>query len=172
MSKQPCSICNKPKAPNECALCHISVCKTCVHFLSPNDFLFLTHIPSKLTHQVYCLSCYNSDIEKPLAEYNEKIEQAKNVMIFTKSQAKETRFIKRLEDPLVITECPDKDEVLLRMAFKAVNLNYNSIIDVELKPLKVRDGSYHTHIWSGTGIPANVEEDKLMKDRSFKSMPN
>ena len=93
-------------------------------------------------------------------------------MIFTKSQGKETRFIKRLEEPFDFKNYPDHDEIQMRMAFKAVQMDYNAVVDVDIFSEKVRIGAYQTQTWSGTGIPVFVDDKKLIKDRSFSSQPN
>lgn len=100
------------------------------------------------------------------------MEQAKNTFVFMKAQFKETRFVKRLEDPITIAECSDYDEIILRLAFKAVELNLNGIIDVDITAKKVRTGNYQTSVFSGTAIPVNILEERLIKDRSNWSHPN
>lgn len=100
------------------------------------------------------------------------MDQAKNTLVFMKAQFKETRFVKRLEDPITIAECSDYDEIILRLAFKAVELNLNGIIDVDITAKKVRTGNYQTSVFSGTAIPANILEERLIKDRSNWSHPN
>ncbi len=100
------------------------------------------------------------------------MEKAKEIMIFTKSQAKETRFVKRLEEPFNLKNYADHDEIIMRMAFRAVEMDFNAVIDVDVYSEKVRMGSYQTQTWCGTGIPAHVDEKKIIKDRSFNSQPN
>ena len=100
------------------------------------------------------------------------MDQAKNTLVFMKAQFKETRFVKRIEDPITIAECSDYDEIILRLAFKAVELNLNGIIDVDITAKKVRTGNYQTSVFSGTAIPVNILEERLIKDRSNWSHPN
>jgi hypothetical protein len=100
------------------------------------------------------------------------MEKARNILVFMKKQGKETRLIRRLEDPVRVLNCPDHDQTLMRLAFFAAQKNYNAIIDVDLVCEKVRTGSYQTLKWSGTGIPAHVDDDKLLKDRSLWQNPN
>ena len=139
----------------------------------PDDaFSFLKKIPEELNHTAFCLSCYNEKVQMQLAQYNQTMEKAKDIMIFTKSQAKETRFVKRDQIPYKIKECADHDEVILRMAFRAVQMNFNSVIDVDVLAEKVRTGSYQTSKFTGTGMPANVILSKLVRDRSLWSTPN
>ncbi len=172
MEKTICSICQKPKSNLQCGLCNETVCKGCAEFIPEDTFSFLKKIPDELKHTIFCLSCYNTAVQGQLAAYNEIMQRAKDVMIFTKSQAKETRFVKRDQIPYKIKECTDHDEVIMRMAFKAVQMNFNSVIDVEVLTEKVRIGSYQTSKFAGSGMPANVILSSLVKDRSLWSTPN
>ena len=129
-------------------------------------------IAPELQHTTYCSTCYDSTVAPALLKYEAIMEQAKNTMVFTKSQAKETRFIKRLENVVEVIDCPDHDEAVLRLAFFAAHLKYNAILDVDITSKKVRDGHYQTTVFSGTGMPADVHESHLMKDRSLWSTPN
>ncbi|MCC2677947.1 MAG: hypothetical protein K0R29_523 [Pseudobdellovibrio sp.] len=100
------------------------------------------------------------------------METAKNILVFEISQGKETRLIKRKEAKLVVEECPDRDETMLRLAFQAAEKGFNAIIDVDIKSKKVKEGKYQHTMYSGTAIPANVTDNKLVKDRSIWSDPN
>jgi hypothetical protein len=172
MEKIVCTTCQKPKAPLKCGLCECAICKNCTEFVSEDAFAYLEKIPQELTHQAYCLSCYNEKVDGQLQAYRQTMELAKNIIIYNKKQFKETRFIKRYEEPYKITDCLEESEVIMKMAFRAIRANYNAVIDVEVIPEKVRDGSYQTTKWSGSGIPAEVLDSQLVKDRSFKSTPN
>lgn len=105
-------------------------------------------------------------------KYDDVMEKAKNIHVFEKKQSKETRLVKRLESPIQILRCDDENETILRMAFFAVQRNFNSIIDVETKYKKEKNGSYTNLAWSGTCIPAYVDDKKLMKDRTTWKQPN
>ncbi len=172
MEKQICSVCQKPKAQLSCGVCACSLCKNCTSFLDEDTFSFLTHTPKNLRHQVYCATCFSSEVESHLNEYNQTVLQAKEILIFDKTQSKETRLIKRVEEKYEIKDCTDRDELIMKMAFRAVRSKYNAVIDVEIIPEKLRTGSYQTMRWSGSGTPAHVETKKLIKDRSFWSTPN
>ncbi len=89
------------------------------------------------------------------------MESAKNVFVYYKAQSKETRLMKRSESPLQVNACADRDETVLRLAFLAVKLGFNAIIDVDLVSKKVRDGSYKILTWNGTAVPAIVDAEKL-----------
>lgn len=155
-----------------CGICKESICKSCTQFLDEGYFSFMKSVPANLKHTTYCMSCHNEHVSAQLEKYDALMEQAKQINVFEKSQAKVTRLIKRTEKPVQVVNCPDEAETLLRLAFLAAELNYNAIIDVQLTPKKVLDGTYQTTTWSGTGIPANVTSNKLIKDRSTWSNPN
>lgn len=132
----------------------------------------MRNIPAELNHTAYCQTCYNQKIVPAIEAYTQMMDQAKNILVYEKSQGKETRLIRRIEKPVKIVNCPDRQEAMLRLAFFAAEANYNAIVDVDLVPQKVRTGSYQTTLWSGTGIPANVSSDRIVKDRSIWSNPN
>jgi hypothetical protein len=100
------------------------------------------------------------------------MEAAKEILVYEKSQGKETRLIKRIAKPVSVDHCADRNETILRLAFQAALAGYNGIIDVDLKSEKVRDGSYQTTRWSGTGVPTNIESRRIVRDRSIWSNPN
>lgn len=172
MGKSVCSVCLSPKAALNCGCCSEPVCKQCAQFVDEETFSYMQNVPQELSHTVYCGPCFDKTVAGPLESYNQTLENAKNILVYFKSQNKETHYIKRVEDPYQITKCDDRDEAVLRMAFWAAQSGFNSVIDVVLTPQKIRDGSYQTQIWSATGIPANVDERKILKDRSLRSQPN
>lgn len=172
MSQQTCACGQKSKSGLQCGICQSPTCKQCAHFLEEGQFSFLKQVPADLAHSVFCDSCYSEKVAPELRNYEELLEKAKEILVYMKSQAKETRLIKRLADPVRVVKCADYDEAILRMAFFAAQAGFNAIIDVDLKSEKVRDGSYQTTVWSGTGMPANVRVDQLVKDRSIWQNPN
>lgn len=167
-----CCVCQKSKTGLVCGLCKEDVCKSCTEFLSEDSFAFLKKKPAHLAAGAFCVTCFNNTISAELSQYEAQVEQAKNILVFDISQSKETRFIKRKEAELKVVDCPDRDETIMRLAFLAAELGFNSIIDVDLKSKKVKDGKYQHALWTGTAIPANVTDKKLLKDRSLWSDPN
>ncbi len=172
MSDLKCVTCQSTKANLICGHCQASTCKKCSHFLDEEHFIFLQPIPAELSHQCYCDHCFSEIVIPAQALYDETLEKAKNIMVFDRNQGKETRFIRRQERPFQIKNSKDQEEVTLRLAFLAAQKNYNAIIDVDIKGEKVRTGAYQTTIWSGSGVPANVKSNQLMKDRSLWQNPN
>ncbi len=167
-----CCICQKSKTTLVCGICEQNLCKSCTEFVDGDQFAFLKTPPEFLKSSAFCTACYIEKVEPELNRYNSTLAAAREIAVFEISQGKETRHIKRLEEKLVVTDCLDKEETLLRLAFFAAQMGYNSLVDTDITPKKIRDGSYQHTIYNGTAIPANVSEEKLMKDRSFKSNPN
>ncbi len=172
MNKESCATCSSQKISNHCGICADKLCKSCSVFLSPEDFQYMMTPPPETEHPVYCSGCYATVMTEKIDLYNQNLEKAKQVAVFGKSQGKETRFIKRFELPIVITDGSDENDVTMRMAFRAVEMNYDALIDADVIPKKVRNGSYQTSTWSGIAIPVKLDRDKLMKDRSFSTDPN
>lgn len=129
-------------------------------------------VPPELTHQVYCDTCFVATLEPAQAEYEAAMARAKETIVFFKDQGKETRLIRRLEEPVHVTECADREETLLRLAFLASQKGYNAIIDIDIVSKKVRSEAYQTMVWSGSGIPVELKEKYLIKDRTLWKHPN
>lgn len=172
MEKQNCCICQKPKATLSCGICTNAICKYCALFLDDDTFGYMAKVPLAASHTTYCGPCYNDHVAPVLEKYQDTVERAKNIMIFTKMQNKETRFIKRYEEVLHVTNCLDQEDVLMRLAYFAAASDFNGVIDVDIVSKKIRNGSYQTTQWSGSGVPAHVNPAKLVKDKSFSSGPN
>lgn len=167
-----CCICSKTKTTQTCGICKGDLCKGCTQFLDADTFSFLKTIPDNLKHTAYCGTCFNQFVAEPLNDYNSLKEKAQQILVYNKSQSKETRLVSRKEKPIAIADCPDQNEALLRLAFFAAQSGHNAIIDVNLVGKKVLIDRYQTTVWSGTAIPANVNDKSLVKDRSIWSNPN
>lgn len=167
-----CCVCQKTKTTLTCGLCSQDVCKSCTVFLDDDSFAYLEKRPADLSHGAYCSSCFSMSVDPELSKYNETLERARDILVFEKSQGKETRLLSRKEAVLSIADMTDKDEAVLRLAFMSAARGFNAIIDVDLKPKKVYNGRHQHTLWSATAMPANVSDRKLVKDRSIWSNPN
>jgi hypothetical protein len=165
--KTICSSCEKPKAQLQCGLCEVDLCKNCTVFLEEDYFSFLPQIPKELTQTAFCQTCYQQKIIPQIEAYDQDMLRAQDIIVFAKNQGKETRFVKRLEDPFTVTDCLDEKDVTMRLAFLAVRAQFNALVDLVVTSTKIRNGSYQKLVWQGTAIPAQVDESKLPKDKSF-----
>jgi hypothetical protein len=161
MTAAICLVCQKPKANLSCGLCHSAVCKSCAQFLNEDDFAFLPEAERKFANGTYCTPCFDSEIGRELAAYDELRERAGDVTVYFKNQSKETRLFKRSKDILSVPSCADREETVLRLAFLAAQKGYNAIIDVDISAEKVRSkGGYQTSNWRGTAVATNLEGNK------------
>jgi len=167
-----CETCGKSKAPLQCGVCQVSLCKKCAQFLEEGSFEFLRRVPQILLHTVYCGPCFDQHVSPELHNYQELMAAAKEIAIFYNDQRRETRLVPRLEDPYSVADCADEREVLMRMAFWAAQAGFNSVIDVEVVAKKNKVPGSQRMIWSGSGLPAQVDFARLPKDKSFWHKPN
>lgn len=151
-----CVICNNPKANITCRECDSSVCKSCIEFVGDALFEYdeYTDETSPVGH--YCSSCYTTTIVPRLDVYNEIVERAKEVSVFSTEKSQESRLIKRTDVKLKIDECEDKEDLIMKLAYMAAKAGYNSIVDMDLVYTKTRDGSFKLANWSGTATAANL----------------
>ena len=171
-----CSSCQqtsaKHKAKLECSLCQAAICKSCAHIIDPVDFAFAASFTTTLAGGTYCPACFDSQIQPSVTLYEQTATAARDVAVFFKTQSKETRLLSRLEKPLTIDHCADRDEAIMHLAFLATRAGFNGLIDVDVSSRKVRNEAYQTLVWKASGVPCEVSEAKLIKDRSFRTDPN
>lgn len=148
------------------------MCKSCAHFLDEESFSFYSKVPAELAHTTYCESCFATNVAPELQRYEALLEKAKDILVYDKSQGKETRLLKRIEKPVQVKRCADYQETVLRLAFFAAQAGFNGIIDVDIKSEKVRDHAYQKTLYSGTAVPTQIQSGRLVKDRSIWQNPN
>jgi hypothetical protein len=161
MLEQICTSCRRPKANLNCGVCREFFCKGCVEFVEASTFSFLKKIPEILNHHYYCSPCYDEHVSPALASYNEILERARNLYFFTNNQKKPIPIIKRSKEEVRADDCDDRNKTILQLAFRAAELGFNSIIEAEVVSKKVRNESYQKSSWSGLGVPAQVDAEKL-----------
>ena len=155
-----CKTCKKPKASYTCGICQECTCKNCTQFLT-ETFDYRKVVPKDLTHPSYCGPCFDERVARPLQEYNETMEKARDIIIYSKAQTQLTRFLKRKAEPYRVENCEEEKEALMRMSFFAVEAGYNCLIDVVLSPKKIVTGSHKKIVWSATGAPITIDPTKI-----------
>lgn len=131
-------------------------------------FAFLDTIPDELTHGVYCANCHGATVQPALELYQQNLKKAGEVFLFDK-KIKQVPVIKQSQTKIFVSACKDKQEMILRLAFKAVALSYNAIVKTVLVCEKVKINGYQTSNWSGSGYPANVNKDKVDQDMAWEN---
>jgi len=99
-------------------------------------------------------------------KYEETLEKAKSIYIFFTTQRKEIPLIRKSKEIYKIDACEDRDETILRLAYKAAAAGFNAVVNTEVLHEKKRNHAYQKTIWRGTGSPAMIDESKL--DRQYK----
>jgi hypothetical protein len=159
-----CKTCRGPKANYQCGVCQGHTCKSCAEFLSDESFAFLRNPSGDLLHSVYCAQCFDEKVKEPLEDYNEKLERAREVIVFTKDQTKETRLMKRTEKPYSVEECADEEEAIMKMSYYAIEDKFNALIDVKFTSRKIIVGSHKKNVWNASAIPLNIDPSTLKGD--------
>jgi hypothetical protein len=165
MSEKLCASCKKPKANRSCSLCQDDLCKSCTQFLDEEAFSFLKEIPEDLRHPTYCNPCFDEKVAPELASYEEIMERAKKIYVFFKTQRKPIPLVKKGRDPVEVKSCPDRDEIILRLAFFAAELSFNALIEVDITSEKIRNQGYEKLQYKATGFPAEIDVSKMYWDR-------
>lgn len=160
MQKTECQTCLKNKTALNCSECEEATCKHCSFFIDDTVFEYAELLPENIMDQTFCTPCYHKTAEPVLAKYNEYLKTAKNVNVYSTIQGNETGMIKRIEKPIVIKDCDDREETLMRMAFFAAQKGYDTLVDVDIKPTKVGKGTYKKLIWTGRGVPVDPKIKK------------
>jgi hypothetical protein len=124
-------------------------------------FSFYAVVPDELRHSYYCSSCQATVFAPALERYQELMERAREAYFFFCTQRKAVPVLKREREPLRVDRCPDRDETILRLAFKAVELGSNAVIEAEVVSEKVRNEGYQKSAWKGVGFAAVVDAERL-----------
>lgn len=160
----PCASCKQPKASLSCGLCHAAVCKKCVQFLDPETFRYRDVADVRLTHGNYCGPCFVTVVAPELSDYESLLQRARQVVVFMKKKAEESRLMNRSAKPIRVEACADEAETLLKLAYVAARANYNVILDVQVSSEIYRHpGGYQTSRWRGTAIPSQVDPQWLKR---------
>lgn len=141
--------------------------------MEADSFAFERRVPKELSHAVYCNPCFDRNVAGPLAEYQERLERAKNVYVYMKNQSKETRLIKRKLPAVRVEDCDDHDETILRLAYAAVKAGCNAIVDADVIAKKEKDGRYQWTKWYGSALPVKVDDARMQRELELvNSNPN
>lgn len=154
-----CVECRSPVSGSEshCGLCEAPLCRKCRIFLPVEEFPLVSVRPPELQHSYYCGACNDQHVETFRAEYEETLEQAKSLIVLFKGSKSTVRILRKAAHPIQIENVRDRDEAILRLAFQAAKLGFNSVIDVEVSAQKVRHEGWQKSAWAGRGLPAEIK---------------
>lgn len=162
--KSVCCFCRLPRATFECEVCSEPVCRSCVLRLPEETFAMLPEKPAGLCHDKYCPRCHDEHIETALTTYNEIMERAKNVGYWAKGYRGHVPVLKKARFDISVENGLDRDDVLLRLGFKAAQAGFNGLIQGEVTSAKVRNFGYQKMTWSASALPCMVDDEKLARE--------
>lgn len=168
-SKATCLSCRLPKAENHCGICESDLCRNCAERLSEDAFELRKEVPAELKHSIYCPQCFDQVVAPAQAEYADLLEKAKQVGVWTRTYKGNVPVLKKAQTEVSVDNARDRDDVFMRLAFKAVELGYNGLVRAEITSRKQRDHGYQKMVWSGHALPAQVDMEKLEREE-FREM--
>lgn len=148
--------CRRPAKNRSCGLCHIPVCKDCEKLLADDAFLYAPVLPEGAGHSRYCIECFEQKIEPQLATYSETLELAKNITHVSVNYRRPLPTIKEANNDILVEDCVDRQEAILKLGFMAALGGYNSIIRTKVESKKIRNHAYQTSSWSACARAANL----------------
>jgi hypothetical protein len=161
-----CIVCQSKKVTTAtCGLCQGALCKTHKVSLGATAFLLLEKIPAPLAHAHYCASCYDTQVAPALATYDEMAEKANDIYFITKNYTGYVHVQRRHTKRVLVKDCADRRETILRMAFQAAELGMNALIESEVESFNTRKdgkpGGYQSARWKGSAMPAQINGEQL-----------
>jgi hypothetical protein len=156
-----CTACESTKVTAQCGVCESDLCRKCAKFLETGTFTFLAQPAPELTQTWYCDGCYGAHVEPALDAYRETLAKAEGVFVFFTTHKRVPPLLNRAKNPIKVDVCADRDETILRIAFRAVEQGFNALVETEVSSAKVRDEGYQKMTWRGSGIPAQVDAERL-----------
>jgi hypothetical protein len=163
----PCISCRKALQPGkaaDCELCRAGVCRACLQFLEPGSFSFRARVAPELRHSRYCPACFDAHVAPAQESYEATLALAREAFIFQGNQRHPLPIQRRHKQRLRVEDQRDRDEAILMLAFQAVELGYNAVLEAEVRAEKVRNQGYQTSRWSGSGEPALVDRARLERE--------
>ena len=152
-----CATCRGSKAVLSCGLCQNALCKKCAEVLPRDYFSFLKNVPETLQHVAYCGSCFDAHVASAKTQYEDLLKKAKTVTIFYRKE-RNVPVKRKSKVQLTVSDCADRDEALLRLAFFSAQQSCNAVADVEVTPQKIKINGYQTTLWHAKGFPGMVVE--------------
>jgi hypothetical protein len=156
-----CSHCQEPKAQLVCGACGKDICKTCREYIDTNSFSFMAKAPQHLTKGEYCPACFEDVIVPAQAAYDATMKSAAEVFYLSKNYPGYIHMQRKHTKRVVVTECDDRRECIMRLAFFAVELGFNGIIEAEVESFKIRKNNRQSSYWKGSALPAKIDGERL-----------
>ena len=161
MKQAECEICLSEKTALKCKICDQFSCKHCTEFVDDTVFEFQDLLPENLRDSAFCPNCFEDQVQTELTPYIATMELAKEVNVYGKEQGKETRLMRRVTKQIKVTECGEREEAYMRLAYIAAQQGFDTIADVSIVSRKVNlGGRYRRLVWDGSATPIDTNKRK------------
>lgn len=151
-----CYACKNP-AIFSCGLCSHELCKSCAEFINDADLTYYKTLPPVLSHGQYCSRCFAGEVIPALQTFRSTLKKAKKVYIVDKPSRRALPILRKLEKPLTVSGCVDREDAFMRLAFQAVEKGFNAVVKANVEYKKVRNFGYQKMMWEGTGYAAELD---------------
>ncbi len=118
----------------------------------------------------YCNACFDETVVPALEEYERVLEIAKQIRVIPKTYKMRLMISKKSKELETAGPGPDRDELTLRMGFKAALQGYNSLIQAEFTSEKLRNHAYQTSQWRGSAFFAQIDTTRLDREELQEEM--
>ncbi len=165
MYMEICKVCHLNTTEIECGYCKGPICKKCLERcdLEMNEW----YQSKKDIHSVACPDCYEFTYTPLYQKFLEDMQMAQNMPIWPKTYRGKIPILNQSSQEVHIKECADKKEVVLKLAFQAVELNMNALKDVNVAYEKRRNHGYQKMIYSGTAKAIMADHSKLIDENKY-----
>ena len=160
-SDPSCCNCRSPRVQTHCELCQGALCKKCVQSPPKGAFAYWEECPEDLRFLNYCPSCYQEKVETAATQYEETLTRAKAAYVFFNSQKKAIPVLKKAKTKISIENQEDRDDTILKLAYRAAQDGYNALVECEVVSAKKRNEGFLHSVWSGSAYAASVDEEKM-----------
>ena len=162
--KSRCGFCASSRADKSCEVCKEPHCSRCLLTLPTDSFEFIENKPEILSHFFYCPRCFDAHVAPAQEAYDETLAKGKEVRWIPKNYRGLVPVQAKAQKPVEVKDYADRDRALLALGFKASLLGFNSLVRAELTGKKLLINGYSKTLWSGHGVPANLNVVRLDLD--------
>ena len=144
-----------------CGICRKSITKKEAEYVDENEFIYQSNLSENLKHSHYCESCFDEVVKPAKEKYLEILKLAKGMPVLMKSYRGFTPLIKKSRIEVSVSDCPDREDLIMKLAFLSVEQGFNAIIQTDIVCEKVRNNGRQKSKWSGKALPATINTEKL-----------
>jgi len=164
MSASTCETCGQRPATLNCESCNKAICKKCRKLLETAAFDFWQKVPKEISHSLYCENCWELNVVPAQIRYDELMAKAEQTFYVSKNYPGYVRIFRKHTKKVEVTDCRDRKEAQLRMAFQAAELGFNSIIEAEIDSKKARSNERSSTLWWASSLPADIDGERYEKN--------